>query len=234
MRRLSVASTESTIQPTASISRSEPAPKARRTRPFEGMPTLWKAMIITSFVMNMVLLLVLLLVGGLVLQNLNPITGTTFVVQGFARENVQELRDVVTKLQGATIRTTIPLDQPLPLQGAGVSVPVNQDTTVTLIEDVPLVLTNADIDLGNGNRLRANAINLNLPAGTPLKINLNMQIPLDEVTIPVRLQVPVEIPLKDTELGPEFDRLGALVDRLVAPVSPLLGINMDEPAKPEK
>jgi hypothetical protein len=73
--------------------------------------------------------------------------------QGFAADNVAELRSIVAGLQGATIRTTIPLDQPLPLKGAGVIVPVDQQTTVTLVEPVPLQLSGADIDLG-GYRAR--------------------------------------------------------------------------------
>jgi hypothetical protein len=84
------------------------------------------------------------------------------------------------------------------------------------------VLNGADIDLGGGNRLRADNINLTLPEGTPLEIALKMNIPLDSVTIPVQLSVPVSIPLAQTELGPQFQRLGAIVDRLVNPLAPLL------------
>ena len=41
-------------------------------------------------------------------------------------------------------------------------------------------------------------------------------------SVPVVLDVPVRIPLAETELGPQFQRLGAIVDRLVTPVEPLL------------
>ncbi|MFO7170599.1 MAG: hypothetical protein DIU80_021430 [Chloroflexota bacterium] len=190
----------------------------------------WKALVITSFVINAVLLIVVLLLVGFIIQWRNQIANTTVAAQGFARDNVAELRSVVAGLEGATIRTTIPLSQPLSLAGKGVVVPVDQVTTVTLVEPVPLTLANADIDLGNGNRLRANSINLLLPRDTPLTIALRMDIPLDSVTIPVVLDVPVEIPLADTELGPQFRRLGALVDRLAGPAAPLLG--MDIPPAP--
>lgn len=71
---------------------------------------------------------------------------------------------------------------------------------------MPLNLAGADIDLGNGNRLRANNISLVLPAGTPLTIALKMDIPLDKVTIPIQLDVPVDIAMADTELAPQFRR----------------------------
>lgn len=191
----------------------------------------WKALVITSFVMNLVLLLVLLLVVGFVVQWRDQLIGTTVAGQGFARNNVAELRSVVQGLQGATIKTTIPLNEPLSLEGKGVVVPVDQATTVTLLEPVPITLSGARIDLGNGNFLNANSINLTLPQGTPLVIALKMDIPLDKVTIPVVLDVPVEIPLAQTELGPQFERLGQLVDRLAGPAAPLLGLDIP-PAPP--
>ncbi len=207
--------------------------RPRRGRPLlVELPSLWKAMILTSFLLNIVLIFVVILLAGFVFNFRNQLLSTTTGLQGFARTNVMELSDVVQQLQNATIRTTIPLDQPLPLKGAGVVVPVNQRTTVTLTEPVPLVLEGADIDLGAGNRLRAQNISLTLPQGTPLNIDLKMDIPLDDVTIPVKLDVPVNIPLKDTELGPQFQRLGAIVERLTTPVGPFLGLPTPVPASP--
>ncbi|HMO59045.1 MAG TPA: hypothetical protein PKA05_17350 [Roseiflexaceae bacterium] len=207
---------------TRSSNTTQPPRRFARLSPF------WKALIITSFAINLVLIFVVMLLVGFVAQYFRPLTETVVGTQGFARDNVAELRSVVQGLENATIRTTIPIDQPLDLNGRGVVVPVDQATTVTLVEPVPLTLANADIDLGNGNRLRANNISLALPAGTQLNIALKMDIPLDAVTIPVILSVPIEIPLRDTELGPEFVRLGQLVDRLAGPFGPFLGIEIPE------
>lgn len=204
-----------------------PAPQPIRS----SLPTLWKAMILTSFILNIVLIAVVIFLIGFGIRWRNEILGTTFAAQGFARENVVELRDVVQKLQEAHIITTIPLDQQLPLKDKGVVVPVDQVTTVTLQEPVPLNLAGADIDLGAGNRLRAQNIALVLPQGTPLTIALKMNIPLDNVTIPIKLDVPVDIAMKDTELAPQFRRLGDVINRLVNPAAPLLGIE-DEVNKP--
>jgi hypothetical protein len=191
---------------------------------FVQLPRLWKAMIITSFVINLVLIAVLIGSGYFYWRWKTEIATTTLGVQGFAHDNVAELRDVVQQLQAAHIKTTIPLDQPLPLRGLGVVVPLHQEPSVTLVEDVPLNLSGADIDLGAGNRLHAQNIGIVLPAGTPLKIKLDMLIPLDDVTIPIKLSVPVDIAMKDTELAPQFRRLGNVVDRLVYPAKGLLGM----------
>src|SRR4029078_2839004 len=119
----------------------------------------------------------------------------------------------------------------LPRKGLGVVVPLHHEPVVTLVEPVPLNLEGADIDLGAGNRLRAQNINLVLPAGTPLKIKLNMQIPLDDVTIQIKLDVPVDIAMANTELAPQFRRLGNVVDRLVYPARDLL--EMPDVKKPD-
>src|SRR6185369_4755970 len=128
----------------------------RDSRPlFVQLPTLWKAMIITSFVVNMILMAALIGAGYFFWHWKTEIASTTVGVQGFAHDNVAELRDVVQQLQAAHIKTTIPLNQPLPLKGLGVVVPLHQQPTVTLVDAVPLNLEGADIDLGAGNRLHA-------------------------------------------------------------------------------
>jgi len=203
----------------------------RDPRPlFVQLPTLWKAMILTSFVVNLLLIALVIGIAYFFWSWRPTISGTALEAKGFARGNVAELRDVVQQLQAAHIKTTIPLNQPLPLKGLGVVVPVSQEPTVTLVDPVPLNLEGADIDLGAGNRLRAQNIALVLPAGTPLKIKLDMQIPLDDVTIPIKLDVPVDIAMADTELAPQFRRLGNVVDRLVYPVRDL--IDLQEVQKP--
>ncbi len=191
------------------------------------LTSFWKALIITSFAINAILLLALCLVGGFVITWRNQILNTTTGVQGFARNNVAELRDVVSGLEGATIRQEISLDSVvIPLK---LDVPVDQVTTVVTTEDVPLQVQNAVINLGAAGQLIAN-VNLSLPAGTPLNIHLKMNIPIDQ---PLSLEgknvsVPVNIPLKDTELGPEFRRLGNLVDRLAGPAAPILSLDIPE------
>jgi hypothetical protein len=73
---------------------------------------------------------------------------------------------------------------------------------------------------GGGGNLNA-TVKIELPAGLELPVDLNMDVAL-ATSVPVQLDVPVNIPLAETELGPQFQRLGAIVDRLVNPISPLL------------
>jgi hypothetical protein len=230
MKEATMASTEAQSSSTSFLSSDRKAPRDARPM-FVQLPRLWKAMIITSFVVNMILFAVLIGVGFFFWQNSLYIAGTTVGVQGFAHDNVAELRDVVQQLQAAHIKTTIPLNQPLPLKGLGVVVPLHQEPTVTLVDPVQLNLDGADINLGAGNQLHAQNISLVLPAGTPLKIKLDMLIPLDDVTIPIKLDVPVDIAMANTELAPQFRRLGNVVDRLVYPARDLLG--MPDVGKPD-
>jgi hypothetical protein len=194
------------------------------------LTSFWKALIITSFLINAILIIILLVLGGLVFQLRDQLLSTDHGLMGFARNNVAELRSVVDGLEGSTIRTTIPLDDvTIPL---ALDVPVNQVTEVELTEAASVTVENADIDLGLAGRLRA-TVNLQLPVGTKLKIRLNMNIPINQ-SLPLKdkgVTVPVEIPLAGTELGPQFRRLGELVDRLAGPAAPLLGLDIP-PAPP--
>lgn len=217
-----MASTNMSSQSAAlSTDQTKKDPPKRNTR----LTTFWKALILTSFVFNVVLLFVIFLLAGFILMWRGPLLGTVGGLTGFARDNVAELRNVVDGLEGSSIRTQIPLDDvTIPIK---LDVPVNQETVVELTESASVVVEGADIDLGLAGRLRAN-VNLLLPVGTKLKIRLNMTIPIDQ-PLPLKGQgvtVPVEIPLAQTELGPQFRRLGDLVDRLAGPAAPLIGLDI--------
>ena len=54
---------------------------------------------------------------------------------------------------------------------------------------------------------------LKQPEGLDLPVYLEMDIPL-ETAIPISITVPVAIEMKDTELYPEFQKLGDLVQPL--------------------
>lgn len=225
-----MASTDiSSTPPLARTERTRSEQPGGQKRSGTRLTSFWKALIITSFLVNAVLLIIVLVLAGLVFQMRELIFSTNGGLMGFTRDNVAELRSVVDGLEAATIKTNIPLDDvTIPVR---LDVPVNQETVVELTEPAGVIVEGADIDLGLAGRLRAN-VNLQLPVGTKLKIRLNMNIPIDQ-PLPLKGQgvsVPVAIPLKETELGPEFRRLGDLVDRIAGPFAPLLGL--DIPAAP--
>lgn len=194
---------------------STDAPPARKR--YARIAPLYKALIWTSFALNVVLIIIVGVLVGLIVIYRQNITTAVGSVQSFAGNNVSELQDVVEKLQGARIVHTVPLDTRIPIQ---IDVPINQATVVTLTESIPLNVPAGIFFPAGGGNLNA-TVNIQLPAGLRLPIALNFAVPLD-TSIPVQLEVPVDIPLIDTELGPQFQRLGAVVDRLVEPAEPLL------------
>src|SRR5689334_17922798 len=138
-----------------------------RPRRYVRLPAFWKAMIITSFVFNVIFIFILILLAGFYIRWQSQISDTTVGVKGFATGNIVELRDVVQQLQAAHIKTTIPLDQPLPVH---LTVPIDQTTLVTTTMPVQISVP-ADIDMGPFGQLHPN-VNLALPEGTQLLIKL--------------------------------------------------------------
>jgi hypothetical protein len=161
---------------------------------------MYKFMIYTSFGLNVILFAVLLFLGVqlfVLKRGLGPV-----------KPLIAELTGTIEGLQNATIIASVPLNERLPIK---LEVPVSQNTNVRVTQAVPLAVP-ADITLPGVGFLKAN-VALNLPEGLELPVYLSMTIPL-ESSVPVSLTVPVKIPLKDTELGPQFQRLGKLVQPL--------------------
>ena len=198
----------------ASSTDSAEAPEPKR---YARIAPLYLALIWTSFVMNAVLIVIVGILIGVVITQRNQVFSLVTNTQSFAGNNIAELKDVVAKLEGATIIYTVPLDTRLPIE---IDVPINQTTVVTLTEPVALDVPANIIFPGVGN-LSASSVSISLPPGLRLPIALDFSVPL-RTSVPVVLDVPVRIPLAETELGPQFQRLGAIVDRLVTPVEPLL------------
>lgn len=112
------------------------------------------------------------------------------------------------KLDRATIQTTIPVDAQIPLD---ISVPVQNTTQITLSETV--VIPNAQVVINTGGLNINSSARVTLPAGTPLTVNLNFNLPV-QTSIPVHLDVPVNIPMAETELHDPFVGLQNVVQPL--------------------
>jgi hypothetical protein len=198
------------------------------------IPAEYKAMIWFSFGLN-VLLLLLLLGGGL--WAINRLRATEAAIdaainaqspagQRFAelrrdpeeavetaRWTVGELQAAIDGMHSAHIRTTIPIDQRIPIE---LTVPVSQQTTVLTTAPVPMVVPATFTFPGGGGQING-SVALSLPPGLELPVDLALTIPISE-SVPVQFDVPVDIAVADTELGDDFERL----QQLIQPAAELL------------
>jgi hypothetical protein len=108
----------------------------------------------------------------------------------------------------------IPVDAQIPLD---ITVPVQTTTQITLSETVNI--PNAQVVINTGGLNINSTARVTLPAGTPLTVNLNFDLPVQD-TIPVHLDVPVNIPMADTELHEPFVGLQDVVRPLYCLVDP--------------
>jgi hypothetical protein len=118
------------------------------------------------------------------------------------------------KMDRATIETVIPVDAQIPLD---ITVPVQTTTQITLSETVNI--PNAQVVINTGGLNINSTARVTLPAGTPLTVNLNFDLPVQD-TIPVHLDVPVKIPMTETELHEPFVGLQDVVRPLYCLVDP--------------
>ncbi len=100
------------------------------------------------------------------------------------------------RMDNAHIKTSIPVQTNIPLN---MDIPVQTTTGITLAQDV--VIHNAHVKIATDTFNIDSSADVTLPAGTPLNIVLNFSVPV-QTQVPVTLNVPVDIPLKDTELHP--------------------------------
>ena len=158
---------------------------------------IWRAMIIFSFVVNIILVIVLLALGLLIFDIKNNI----------ANPLVGGLHGSFVGLDEATIDWTIPVRDRIPVQ---MTVPLETDTTVVLVSEVPLSAT-ALINL-NGSNV-STPVHLTLPVGLQLPVHLDLDVPIDE-ELDVSLDVRAVIPLGQTQLHDVADNLRLLFEPL--------------------
>lgn len=179
------------------------AEDGKPAKPASVITGFWRFAILFSFLVNVILVLVLLVVVGLIFQIKNGIASPLIggLYDNFLLMDQAHIVTTIQVVDTIQVNDTIPVVFDLPLQ---------QDTAVTLIQDTPI--NNATIYL-NGSPI---ALNIVLPQGTPLNINLNMTVPVSKtipvvLNVPINLQVPVDIPLAQTNLHEPFTNLAALV-----------------------
>jgi hypothetical protein len=163
-------------------------------------PAFWTISGIFSMTINVILILVLILVGR------QLFTIKNLIEQGL----INGLYDNFVLMDEANIKTTIDISETIQVVDeipVVFNLPLQQKTTVVLVEDTPIPNTTVVIDTGVIS-LNAPA-EVTLPKGTPLLITLDLTVPVSQtvpvvLNVPVSLTVPVDIPLNQTELHIPF------------------------------
>jgi hypothetical protein len=189
------------------------------------MSRLSKLAIIFSFVVNLVLVIVVVLLLAFIFQIkrdvLDPLVGglhENFIgLDEAIIEYPIKVSDAIPVKFDVAVDDTMLIDFMLPL---------NQTTDVVLQAPVPLQ-ANASFNLPGGGGTINGTVSLNLPPGLVLPVSLNMDVPVNQI-IPVNLNVPVDemvpvnlivdarIPLNQTQLHTPFFRLRMLLEPYAA------------------
>ena len=172
----------------------------RRGWPFKFMPAFWTIASLMSITVNIILIVILLIL----FQMLGAIQGT-------ANDKVAGLLGGLyanfVKMDQANIKTSIHVEKDIPVQ---FSLNVSGPTNVTLSQPVTISGATVWVQTGGLNIRDANAT-IVLPAGVVLPINIeNLVVPVDQ-KVPAILDVPVDIPLAQTELHEPFVGLQQVV-----------------------
>jgi hypothetical protein len=171
---------------------------------------LWTLTSLISMVVNVVVIIVLIVL----LWAYRDIQLPEGVDTTMVNKLLNGLYSNFEKMDRATIETVIPVDAQIPLN---ITVPVQTTTQITLSETVNI--PNAQVVINTGGLNINSSARVTLPAGTPLTINLNFDLPVQD-TIPVHLDVPVKIPMAETELHEPFVGLQDVVRPLYCLVEP--------------
>lgn len=191
---------------------------------YKFRPAFWTIASVVSLTVNVVLLIALLLtyfaLGG--------ITGMTSLAQSQANGLLGGLYQNFVKMDQAHIRTNIHVEQDIPVQ---FTLNVSGPTNVTLSQDVVIDGALVTVATGGLNIVNARA-RIVLPANTVLPINIeNLVVPVDK-KVPAILDVPVDIPLNQTELHDPFVGLRMVVQPyycLLQPNTIIEGVHVCSP-----
>lgn len=164
--------------------------------------------ILFSFIVNLVLVIVVLVLASSLLQIKDSIV--TPLVSG--------LHSSFVGLDEATIDWTIPVRDRIPVV---LNIPLQTETVVTLTQSVPL-LVNAQITLPGGGGNLAATVALTLPQGLNLPVALDLNVPVDE-QLDIAMDVRAVIPVSQTQLHDPIENLRLTFEPLVRTLHNLPG-----------
>ena len=202
--------------PPVSPTHSSPGPKNRERR-FKFLPAFWTIASILSFTVNLILIIALLIAW----QLLDQIRTLQTYGMGEASGLLGGLYTNFVKMDEANIRTNIHVEKDIPVQ---FTLNVTGPTNVTLSQPVTIRGASVSVQTGGLNIQDANAT-IVLPAGVVLPINIeNLVVPVDQ-KVPAILDVPVDIPLAQTDLHEPFVGLQQVVKPWYCLVEPGASFN---------
>lgn len=173
----------------------------------------WRFMILFSFIVNIILVIVLIVLGLSIFD----------IKKNIAQPLIEGLHSSFVGLNNATIDWTIPVHDTIHVNQAqaqlDTTIPINvPETVVTLTQPVPLTVS-ANI-VAPGLTVTGASVNLTLPAGTRLPVSLGFDLPVQQAAtvsldVPVDLKVRAVIPLNQTQIHDPVENLRLLFEPLV-------------------
>jgi len=159
--------------------------------------TIWLAFekfaIFFSFAITFVLVVILLLLGVGLWRVAPSLPGLR---DGTLCPLLARVDGLVNDFDSAVINKTIYISQTIPVE---FDLPLNQNTDVRLTQAVPLNRAATFVLPGGGGRING-TVSLTLPSGQVLPVQLSLSVPVRQ-NLPIAMEVPVSIPLKETDLG---------------------------------
>jgi len=193
-----------------------PAPPSKSSR-FKFGPAFWTIASVISMTINVVVLIVLLLA----LKVLGGPKATMTLAQDQIGGLLGGLHQNFVKMDAAHIKTQIHVAKEIPVQ---FTLNVSGPTNVTLSQDVLIEGALVTVQTGGLNIVNARA-RIVLPVGTLLPIYIdNLVVPVDQKVL-AELDVPVDIPLNQTELHEPFVGLQKVVEPYYCFLQPSLTVN---------
>ena len=160
------------------------------------LPAFWSVGSALSVVLNIILLVTVIVLGNQLFTIKRMVTND--VIGGLYYNFLL--------MDQAKITTTVEVEEAIPVQ---FDLPLKQDTMVVLTEDT--LIKNATVSLRTGGlNIQQAPTDIILPKGTKLPVELDLIVPVD-TQIPIVLNVPVDIPLSETELHEPFVGLQEVV-----------------------
>ena len=200
---------------------SAPKPRGRRLK---LLPAFWTIASVMSLTVNIILIVALLIM----LQMFGAIQGMQLYADTQISGLLGGLYTNFVKMDEANIRTNIHVEKEIPVQ---FSLNVSGPTDVTLSRPVTINGALVTVQTGGLNIVNARAT-IVLPQGLVLPIDIqNLVVPVDQKVLAV-LDVPVDIPLDQTELHEPFVGLQKVVEPwycLLEPGATLNGLQVCSP-----